>query len=61
MIDTEGLIQEYGDQAYWKAIDFIVIATHCKDAEGAEHFAACARDLLKRGYHKHSKKEEKKE
>lgn len=52
--DTEAdrLIRDYGDQAYYKAVEFTVIGQRLGDHEGAKLFATAARDLLQRGYHK---------
>ena len=48
------LVKEYGDQAYYKAIRFTVVATNLGDLQGAEMFAACAKELMDAGYHKHT-------
>lgn len=55
MWNADQFIQEYGDDAYWKAIDSAVIAVQLKDQQGAEHFAAVAKELTRRGYHKRRK------
>lgn len=47
------LVKEYGDQAYYKAIRFTVVAVNFGDQQGAEMFAACAKELMAAGYHKH--------
>jgi hypothetical protein len=49
------LVNEYGDQAYYVAVEFTVLATHIGDTVGAELFAECARNLMEAGYHKHRK------
>jgi hypothetical protein len=51
-VDADSLIAEYGDQAYHKAVQFTVIAVQCGDRQGQEMFAAAARELLIREYHK---------
>jgi hypothetical protein len=49
---AERMIASYGDQAYHKAVEFTVIAENVGDPEGAQIYAAAARELLQRGYHK---------
>jgi hypothetical protein len=53
--NADEMVAEYGDQAYHKAVEFVVVATHLGDVEGQKHFAAIARELLARCYHKHPK------
>jgi hypothetical protein len=58
MIDTESMIRLYGDQAYHKAIQFTVIAANLGDMDAGRQCAEVARELMKRGFHKHPKREE---
>ena len=52
---TLELVNEFGDQAYFVAAEFTVLATHIGDTVGAEMFAKSARELIEAGYHKHPK------
>jgi hypothetical protein len=49
---TKELVEAYGLDAYQAAVRLTVMATHLGDAEGAEMFAAVARELLALGKHK---------
>lgn len=52
---TQEFIDAYGDQAYHAAAICTTIATRMSDRDGAEMFAACAKELMELGYHKHPK------
>lgn len=49
---ARGLIASYGDAAYHKAVEFLLIARDCQDAEGIEMFAEAAIALRNLGYHR---------
>jgi hypothetical protein len=49
---TRQLIRDYGEEAYPVAVRLTVWAAISGDQQGAELFAASARELLQSGYHK---------
>jgi hypothetical protein len=52
--DAEALIETAGDQAYQEAVKMTVLSVSLSDDAGAKHFAAVAKELMRRGYHRHS-------
>jgi hypothetical protein len=50
--DAEALIETAGDQAYQEAVKMTVLSVSLSDDEGAKHFSAVAKELMRRGYHR---------
>jgi hypothetical protein len=46
------MVAEYGDDAYYKAVEMTVAGVLMGETEGSERFAAVARELMELGYHK---------
>jgi hypothetical protein len=53
---AQELIDEFGDQAYWRAVEFTAMANQFADEEGMKMFSEAAITLMELGYHKNSKK-----
>jgi hypothetical protein len=58
--ETLKLIEEFGDQAYHKAVSFVVIASQFNDTEGMKIYSDASIELIQNGYHKHPKEENQK-
>jgi hypothetical protein len=52
------LIETCGDQSYWKAVEFVVIAHRLGDSRGARLYGLAGQELVRRGYHKFLCREE---
>lgn len=52
---TLELIEKFGNQAYHKAVEFVVMATNLNDKDGAKMFAEAAKELMQKDYHKNTK------
>ncbi len=50
--DVDLFLLLFGDRAYQEAVDITVAAVHRGDAWAAHLYAAIARELLQRDYHK---------
>lgn len=53
--EAECLIETYGNQAYWKAVEIATMAVCVGDKSIVKTFADAAKELMEAGYHKHPK------
>jgi hypothetical protein len=52
---TRALVARYGGRAYHAAVGLTARAVRANAMPAAEKYAACARELLEAGYHKHAR------